>query len=530
MKKINKNMKSKKVKKKVHKKMPPHKNEPHPLASRGEVNKTFVIAAITIVALVVISLLLLFTDTFVGKAIGTVEAPSGEAGIFITTDESISTSVNEVVPITASLDNNLAVGFSFLLDTTNLKILCKSEDICNVEDTDCVVDQIPTEDSINTFLDSLTLIDDAGTLVDLSTNKEIYCTEDSLFVSAAWLCANAECTNALTSDVEFGEIAFYAQAGFDSGTFEFTEFDIINLDESTTDLITDGHDATIIIGASTTDSDGDGIFNSLDYCPDEPNENNDDTDGDGMGDVCDNDIDDDGIPNPDYLSFIQGDISQEDYEAGDICMDLSPGEDCDDNCLFIPNFDQVDTDGDKIGDLCDDDYTAPIAIPEPECAIDTECAEGKVCSDSTCLTSCTADTDCVDDETCVEDVCVADSTNIEVIVSALAYGVDTVFSTSDGLVEGGEFTVKVMITPTGDLADHMVLAKVSYAGLIDTQFSDTREALTAGASETFEFTHEVPPTATGPMTISVFVWNNWLSTEVPWSNLMEPVEVEYEIK
>jgi hypothetical protein len=95
------------------------------------------------------------------------------------------------------------------------------------------------------------------------------------------------------------------------------------------------------------DTDGDGVCdvdendNPLDNCPDTPNANQLDTDGDGAGDVCDttcpydkdNDLDGDGIC----------DCTLSDCDAIDSY----------DNCPAIDNVDQIDTDGDGAGDLCD---------------------------------------------------------------------------------------------------------------------------------------------------------------------------------
>jgi hypothetical protein len=70
------------------------------------------------------------------------------------------------------------------------------------------------------------------------------------------------------------------------------------------------------------DTDGDGVINSVDNCPMQPNPDQKDSNSNGIGDVCD-DYDYDGVPT--YL----------------------------DNCPMVANPDQIDTDKDGIGDACD---------------------------------------------------------------------------------------------------------------------------------------------------------------------------------
>lgn len=121
------------------------------------------------------------------------------------------------------------------------------------------------------------------------------------------------------------------------------------------------------------DSDGDGVADTIDVCPEYPNSDQIDTDADGLGDRCDTcptevdgDPDQDGVcvsvdncpdrPNPDQ-SDRDGD------GLGDICDECvldaeNDGDEdghCadDDNCALISNSDQSDLDGDGQGDLCD---------------------------------------------------------------------------------------------------------------------------------------------------------------------------------
>ena len=114
----------------------------------------------------------------------------------------------------------------------------------------------------------------------------------------------------------------------------------------------------------TGDSDGDGIPDCKDNCPDISNADQLDSDGDKIGDLCDNCpkhpnkdqnpsvcdsnlIDPDGDGVEEIYDNCPG-ISNEDQLDSD---GDSLGDACD-NCPFVPNIDQADEDGDGVGDAC----------------------------------------------------------------------------------------------------------------------------------------------------------------------------------
>ncbi|MDP3698968.1 MAG: myxococcus cysteine-rich repeat containing protein, partial [Nanoarchaeota archaeon] len=66
---------------KVYKRLPPHTYEAHPVANAGEASKPLIIGIIAIVAVIALSLLLLFSDQIVGKAFFTGEMNSAGAEV-----------------------------------------------------------------------------------------------------------------------------------------------------------------------------------------------------------------------------------------------------------------------------------------------------------------------------------------------------------------------------------------------------------------------------------------------------------------
>jgi hypothetical protein len=110
-------------------------------------------------------------------------------------------------------------------------------------------------------------------------------------------------------------------------------------------------DVEVIVNSEVdNDADDDGVIDSEDNCPSNPNADQTDTDGDGIGDACDafpndpnNDVDEDGV-------------------SGDI-----------DNCPEVANADQTNSDTDGLGDACDeDDDNDGIADGDDSCPLEAE--------------------------------------------------------------------------------------------------------------------------------------------------------------
>ena len=127
----------------------------------------------------------------------------------------------------------------------------------------------------------------------------------------------------------------------------------------------------VLVGCGSGDNtppdiDGDGVEDSLDAFPNDPNES-EDTDGDGVGDNGDafpsdasetSDSDGDGVG--DNADVFPNDPSETIDTDGDTVGDNG------DNCPALENTDQSDIDGDGVGDACDDDMDADSVLNDAD--------------------------------------------------------------------------------------------------------------------------------------------------------------------
>ena len=94
------------------------------------------------------------------------------------------------------------------------------------------------------------------------------------------------------------------------------------------------------------DTDGDGIADSADNCPNDANIDQADYDNDQIGDACDADDDNDGVD--DNADAFPKDATETKDTDGDGIGDNS------DNCPYVSNNGQEDSNGNQIGDACEE--------------------------------------------------------------------------------------------------------------------------------------------------------------------------------
>ncbi len=135
------------------------------------------------------------------------------------------------------------------------------------------------------------------------------------------------------------------------------------------DGVNDKDDAFPLDPNESKDTDKDGKGDNSDNCPAVANTDQLDTDGDGNGDVCDDDDDGDGLTDTEEEKLGTDPLKKD--TDGDGLTDIEEKEkgtspivadtdgdtvlDGTDNCPLDGNKDQLDTDKDGKGDVCDDD-------------------------------------------------------------------------------------------------------------------------------------------------------------------------------
>jgi len=180
---------------------------------------------------------------------------------------------------------------------------------------------------------------------------------------------------------------------------------------------------TISVRDVDEDSDGDGVGNSIDNCPNTFNPDQADLDQDGIGDICDNapevanasqtdtdgdgigdaqDEDDDGDGVPDSSDAFPLDPTESSDTDGDRVGDNSDNDIDDDgiinsmdNCIYTANASQLDTDGDGIGNACDSDDDGDGSSDEEETICGTDPLDA---SDTPVDTDNDGTPDCIDND------------------------------------------------------------------------------------------------------------------------------------
>ncbi|MEX2237629.1 MAG: calcium-binding protein [Dehalococcoidia bacterium] len=132
------------------------------------------------------------------------------------------------------------------------------------------------------------------------------------------------------------------------------------------------------------DSDGDGVTDSADNCPNDANADQANFDNDGEGDACDSDDDNDGIADG-------SDDCEQTPTSTNVAADGCPDPDNDDvstfagdNCPSVANANQTNTDGEGEGDACDGDDDNDTILDGPDnCPLTANTNQADVDGDGT---------------------------------------------------------------------------------------------------------------------------------------------------
>jgi uncharacterized repeat protein (TIGR01451 family) len=254
---------------------------------------------------------------------------------------------------------------------------------------------------------------------------------------------------------------------------------------------------TVVSLGDLLDSDGDGIPNYEDNCPYFSNPSQSDADGDGVGDACDH-----------------GDSGSGDGGGGGGTGDPTDSDfdgllDPDDNCPYVFNPDQTDSDGDGIGNVCEIGIIVGVTA-DPQ-TVTVEDGVGELVNFTYAVTNTGA---------MALDVTIADSFGRSIAVGSVGAGASHV----ETVVEDIDTTTTNDVTATGTNANAPE-GTVSHSDSIVVTASGPALNLTVEASpqtispgELVTFTYTVQNVGDVDFA-SVVVWDSLGSSLNPYQNL-----------
>ncbi len=177
--------------------------------------------------------------------------------------------------------------------------------------------------------------------------------------------------------------------------------------------------------------------------------------------------------------------------------------------------------------------TAP--PPAPVCG-NNQVELGEACDNSSnplcieCkLVECTLQTHCEATENCVNNICVSTLT-LEKPIDIKLTQIESSGVATTSVGKAKDYDITVTLTPSVDLpANYLMIASVNYGNQQSTKLIEgNNAALTKDSSKTFGFKHTVDGSATN-LTVSVMVWNGYLTEGFEFEELVPIKEKSYAI-
>ncbi len=277
----------------------------------------------------------------------------GDSSSSVTADQFTITASQHASNITAELDDSRKIPMLVISSTT---------------------DEVVRHQAAQLIRDSYFIAFDVDSQADGAaidcTFENVSCIEESYNDSNGNEVLRTRFIDGITDGPRVGS---YGAGHYWSGEDSNPEAWAWNIGPSDTDAVWDFFKDKSFSGVVVSDSDGDGINDGADNCPNDANVDQLDSDNDGLGNVCDStpygpDSDGDGVPDSQDNCPELANPDQKDNDndgRGDACT--APIEDADgdgiedavDNCPAIANFNQLDSDDDGLGDACDSTPNGP---------------------------------------------------------------------------------------------------------------------------------------------------------------------------